>query len=372
MGTFDAFLGRKTFADFDREAQEFEARKRQRQMQDQLRQMELQKLHGQQQFAQSLGQDPNQDIEALLTQQAQMTGDASGLVNYQTQKNLLDMKNKAEIEALRQRQNVTGGGVSAYMKDAQRLMEFSPELDPMEAYALARGGVGQGTYFNPQTGGVDVLPGFAQARGNISQSEAAGSKFGAAQGQAIADLPRIRASAQEAIISIDRALQDPALKEITGWLSTVPITPGGERARAEAVMNQLGGLAFLAAYEQLKGAGTITEIEGQKAEAAISTIGRSQSYEDVVRGITDLRGVITRGVQAKEKAAGQTQEEILQDTFTPGQVPGQIESTGLPSNSQEIDETIFNAKKAIKAGAPRDVVIQRLIEMGIDPVKAGI
>jgi hypothetical protein len=320
------------------------------------------------QMTQGLGQ--GQDIETLLAQQAAVTGDPSNYIDYKTQMEMIRQKSNAELNALRERQKITGttDRTSAFMADAQKLMEYNPNLSPMEAYALARGGIGQGTYFNPETNEVEALPGFAEARGDIKETEAFGSKFGESQGQAVFDLPRIRARAKEAIISIDRALQDPALENITGWLSTVPIVPGGERARAQAVMDQLGGLAFLAAYEELKGAGTITEIEGQKAESAISTIGTAQYYDDVVRGINDLRGVIVRGVESKEKAASQSADEILQDRFQPEQQT----TLTAPENNQQIDEIIFNAKKAIKNGAPRNAVIQRLNQMGIDPVKAGI
>jgi hypothetical protein len=380
------FKNIKTAEDFAREEQEFELRKRQQAMQQQLGDLQLQqgqvglqsaqeqmildrqRREAMAQMTQGLGQ--GQDIETLLAQQAAVTGDPSNYIDYKTQMEMIRQKSNAELNALRERQKITGttDRTSAFMADAQKLMEYNPNLSPMEAYALARGGIGQGTYFNPETNEVEALPGFAEARGDIKETEAFGSKFGESQGQAVFDLPRIRARAKEAIISIDRALQDPALENITGWLSTVPIVPGGERARAQAVMDQLGGLAFLAAYEELKGAGTITEIEGQKAESAISTIGTAQYYDDVVRGINDLRGVIVRGVESKEKAASQSADEILQDRFQPEQQT----TLTAPENNQQIDEIIFNAKKAIKNGAPRNAVIQRLNQMGIDPVKAGI
>ena len=38
----------------------------------------------------------------------------------------------------------------------------------------------------------------------------------------------------------------------------------------------------------------------------------------------------------------------------------------------EISETLFNARKAVKAGKNPDAIRQRLIEAGIDPAKAGL
>ena len=161
-----------------------------------------------------------------------------------------------------------------------------------------------------------------------------GGSFGTKQGEAVYDLPRIRATGAEAITAIDNALASPGLKNITGWASLVPILPGGERKRAEALLDQVQGRQFLAAYEMLKGGGQITEIEGTKGEAAIAALGRAQDSADVTRALKDLRGVVVRSIQAKEQAATQTPEQIKQDTFKVKANPPALPS-GQPETNQQ-------------------------------------
>ena len=207
---YQALLGRKSYQDYAREEQEFNARKEAQRLADMQRQqniqkgrmemenfqrqrtLEEQKRQSMKQLSQDLGS--GQDIESLLATHARMTGDPSGYMDFQTQKALTDMKNRAELETLRQRQSISGGGVSSYMKDAQRLMEYNPELNPMEAYALARNGAGQGSFFNPETGTVEALPGYIPTRGSIKEGEAAGSARGTPLGEAQAEFADLTAA----------------------------------------------------------------------------------------------------------------------------------------------------------------------------------
>ena len=94
---------------------------------------------------------------------------------------------------------------------------------------------------------------------------------------------------------IDQLLSDPGLGKITGWASMVPIIPGTEQARADALAKQLEGQAFLQAFQSLKGGGAITNIEGDKATGAIARLQRSQSKADYIAALKDLRGVLDTG-----------------------------------------------------------------------------
>lgn len=44
----------------------------------------------------------------------------------------------------------------------------------------------------------------------------------------------------------------------------------------------------------------------------------------------------------------------------------------IPETKMDIDETLFNARKALKKGANQEAIRQRLIDAGIDPAKAGL
>ena len=81
------------------------------------------------------------------------------------------------------------------------------------------------------------------------------------------------AQQQLGIYAIDQLLSSPNLDAITGfsgtvneWLNSVGAAP--EYARLRSYLDQIGGLNFLEAYQQLKGGGQITEIEGKQATAA--------------------------------------------------------------------------------------------------------
>lgn len=239
------FKNIKTPEDFAREEQEFEFRKRQRALQEQMGGLQLQQgqlglqqtqeqilkdrrqQEAMQQMVQGLGQ--GQDIEALLAQQAQVTGDPSSYIDYQTNKSLMQQRNAQALALAKQRQLMSGENVSAFMRDAQKLMEYDPSLDPMQAYALARGGVGQGTYFNPQTQTIETLPGFSEARGEIKESESAGGARGTELGVAQAKFDDLVASY-------------PALRESTDRLAALGKVATYTKAGkfTDAVRRQLG------------------------------------------------------------------------------------------------------------------------------------
>lgn len=206
----------------------------------------------------------------------------------------------------------------------------------------------------PAMSSVGTIPGYADAVANIAATKkgaeqdaanqsdlnykpviASEENFGKKQGDLRFELPKIRNTANEALKAIDQTLASPGLKNITGWLSYVPIEPGGERARADALMDQIGGRTFLAAYEMLKGGGVITEIEGQKGEQAIATLGRSQSYEDVIRGLQDLRSVIVNGLSTAETMAGSSSQEILASPLEIPPAPEAAPQTMPPLSEDE-------------------------------------
>lgn len=92
--------------------------------------------------------------------------------------------------------------------------------------------------------------------------------------------------------AIDDILADPALDTSTGIMSPLQNVPGTPQYRFGTRARQLQGQAFLQAFESLKGGGQITEIEGQKAEAAIGRLDTAQSPEDYRNALAELRSVL--------------------------------------------------------------------------------
>lgn len=99
---------------------------------------------------------------------------------------------------------------------------------------------------------------------------------------------------------IDKALAHPGRTTSTGASGVIDprnYLPGTDATDFRVVADQLSGGAFLQAFESLKGAGQITEIEGQKATQAIARLNRAQSDSEYQTALLDLRGVINSGVE---------------------------------------------------------------------------
>jgi hypothetical protein len=80
----------------------------------------------------------------------------------------------------------------------------------------------------------------------------------------------------------------------------VPWVRGSEPADYNLIIDQIKGQVFLQAFQSLKGGGAITEVEGQKATQAITTLNTSQSTEAHRKALQDLRDI---AAAAKERAA---------------------------------------------------------------------
>jgi len=79
------------------------------------------------------------------------------------------------------------------------------------------------------------------------------------------DLPQDMASAEQSLAAIDGLLNHPGFESRYGMSSVIPAIPGTVMSGAQSYVDQIGGQAFLQAFQSLKGGGQITEIEGQKA-----------------------------------------------------------------------------------------------------------
>lgn len=137
-----------------------------------------------------------------------------------------------------------------------------------------------------------------------------------AQADAQIDLPRIEASANQAIDVIDQLIAHPGLDYITGAFSLAPIVPGTPQAGADALAKQIQGKIFLEAFQMLKGGGQITEIEGAKAEAAMARLQRAQTKKEYVSALEDLKAVLKGGIDRARKKAGGAQQSAPEITAT--------------------------------------------------------
>lgn len=106
------------------------------------------------------------------------------------------------------------------------------------------------------------------------------------------------AAIQNQIAVIDKALDHPGRSAATGLSGTIDprnYVPGTDATDFRAVLDQIGGSAFLQAFESLKGGGAITEMEGKKASDAIARLNRTQSDSEFEVALNDLRQVMADG-----------------------------------------------------------------------------
>jgi hypothetical protein len=141
--------------------------------------------------------------------------------------------------------------------------------------------------------------------------------------------PASPSSAASMINTIDGILNDPALDSATGLLAWTQSIPGTDQRRFGARTKQLGGQAFLQAFESLKGAGQITEVEGQKATEAMGRLDTGQSGADYRQALIELKDILS--VAAKRPVGWAEQQNA-----TPPETPTITDDAGynsLPSGT---------------------------------------
>lgn len=168
--------------------------------------------------------------------------------------------------------------------------------DEAAAVAQAKGNVELG-----------MLPESERIKRESAIQQSVGIETGKMAAEKAAAAPATIATLQNSLDSIDALLADPDLGDIVGLGSLNPLNrvPGTKARGLIARADQIAGQSFLAAFNQLKGGGAITEREGQAATQAIARLDRSQSIADYKQALTDLRTAIRPGLaRAQQQAAG--------------------------------------------------------------------
>lgn len=122
--------------------------------------------------------------------------------------------------------------------------------------------------------------------------------------ESLATLPESMASAKDMLRQVDELINHPQLPRTVGPMGWMPAVPGLNSDAMER-LKQLQGGVFLQAYQKLKGAGQITEVEGLKAEQALARLGRAQTLREMKTSLTELRSVVSGSLgrmEAKAKA----------------------------------------------------------------------
>jgi hypothetical protein len=144
-------------------------------------------------------------------------------------------------------------------------------------------------------------------QGNLANAKAAAATTGKANATAALNLPDTLAQGNQTIRLIDELVKHPGLSGAVGAgrMTGAYKIPGTDAANAVARMDQIKGQQFLQAYNSLKGAGQITEIEGTKAENAVARMQASQSQEEFTKAAKEFQGIIRQGMERAQGRAGQ-------------------------------------------------------------------
>lgn len=121
------------------------------------------------------------------------------------------------------------------------------------------------------------------------------------------DLPKLQQEATLAVQTVSQLLEHPGFASRYGWSSlggNIPALPEGKAADAQAIIDQLKGQTFLQAYEKLKGGGVITEIEGDKAQAALNrAFDQNQSPAAAKKALEEFVYYTNLGLEMAQKKA---------------------------------------------------------------------
>lgn len=173
-----------------------------------------------------------------------------------------------------------------------------------------------------------IAGGEAQARTNVELENAAEieaqKKLGLTAGTAAGNLSTIIDQTKQAINEINQLRNHRAIGTATGLSSKLPVIPGSAVQDFVSRESQLKGQTFLQAYGALKGGGSITEIEGDKATKAIGRLDRALNEEDYKKALDDLEMVMRQGLaRVKTQSGGK-----IPNPPSPDQVNQQMPSTG--------------------------------------------
>ncbi len=161
--------------------------------------------------------------------------------------------------------------------------------------------------------------------GAAEREKAIGTTAGQAEGSAAARIESARLKTEQATALIDQILEAPGLDSILGNVqgrqpAGLPWT--GMQAGVDAAndLESLKGKVFEQAFESLKGAGPITDMEGQAATNAMAALQRSSSEEQFRANLAKLKTALTDLLAIAEakaaRAGGAPAAESTDDGWT--------------------------------------------------------
>jgi hypothetical protein len=259
--------------------------------------------------------------------------------------------------------NALFGGATGQFAD--RLEKLG--VDPLQAALIAKSGLGVGRGIDPATGMVSPMAGVPEAGSAIKYGEKAGEKQAELQYQpkieAEKEAQTIRAkdvaTAQTGVNSyadtiannmqlIDNLIASPGFNGAIGTVDSKLMTLSGDTADSEAMLKQVQGSAFLDSIQEMRGLGALSNAEGAAATQAATRMQAASSEEGFRQAAEDYKAIMQQGLARMQQKAG---------------VPQNMPEAAIPNRA----DPLAAARDAIAKGAPREAVLKRLQENGINP-----
>lgn len=197
---------------------------------------------------------------------------------------------------------------TASIRELEYLKGLS-EDDRQLYFKNKRGGFTLGGVRYDNQGGTVVDPAtIAQNKATVDATVEAEKIRAKDKAQAEVSLPQDRLKAEMMSSKIDALVNHPGMSDVVGVQSMGSYlgVPGTDAQGFKAMLDQVQGGVFLEAFQSLKGGGTITEVEGQKAEQSLARLQTAQSEKDFIQAAEEFKAEINHLLTLKKERAGQS------------------------------------------------------------------
>ena len=151
-------------------------------------------------------------------------------------------------------------------------------------------------------------------QGDIARFREGSKLFGAAAMTSWTDLPKVTRTVTRNIRNLRSMLKDPAFESSVGftWRPGAKYLPGTPEKAFQEKVRQFLDVAFLQAFQELKGGGgQISDAEGSKAANAKARLDTDLGEEDFKEAIYDYITVLDEGLTTMEEKAEMVDERQL-------------------------------------------------------------
>jgi len=191
----------------------------------------------------------------------------------------------------------------------------------------------------------------------VAQAGAGGKAVGALSGAAQMALPQAENTLNRIGQTLDLMENHPGFASAVGMgLPKAKEIPGTQEADFANLHDQMVGKAFLMAFDSLRNAGQITEVEGKKATEALNRMSMATSEKAYRAGMADFRVGVQDIVDILKKKAN-TSYQVPTSATTPQQTASNF-NTGTVSGETNPNKikAMFKAGKLNREQAKRILI----------------